>query len=128
MSEMLSLFVWCRHDPQTDTMQLQIVNVDSGKEVLFHEGTFLLRIFNLQDGAVQRCFIRHIASGQEAYVQGGPNLRSFVKACILQSPESASASTGPAGSEEMAGESPDDEPGSWTEPSSSRGLDGSDTV
>ena len=29
-------------------------------------------------------FIRHIASGREAYVQGGPDLRAFFKACLLQ--------------------------------------------
>ena len=83
MSEILSLLVQCRHDLPTETMQLQIVNVDTGKEVHLKEGSFLLRISTAQKGSVLRCFIRHIASGREAYVQSGPNLRAFVKACLL---------------------------------------------
>jgi hypothetical protein len=120
MSEMLSLFVWCRHDLQTDTMQLQIVNVDTGKEVRLDQGTFLLRIFNLQEGAVQRCFIRHIASGREAYVQGGKNLRSFVKACIQQSAESSI----PERLEDVPSESQTHESGSWPESSTLNGSKG----
>jgi hypothetical protein len=117
MSEILSLFVWCRHDLQTDTMQLQIVNVDTGKEVRLDQGTFLLRIFNLQEGAVQRCFIRHIASGREAYVQGGKNLRSFVKACILQSAEFSPESSIPERLEDVPSESQTHESGSRPESS-----------
>ena len=83
MSEILSLLVQCRHDLPTETMQLQIVNVDTGKEVHLKEGSFLLRISTAQKGSVLRCFIRHIASGREAYVQSGPNLRAFVKASLL---------------------------------------------
>ena len=69
MSEILSLLVACRHDLPTETMQLQIVRVDTGKEVHFKEGSFLLRISTGQNGLVLRCLIRHIASGREAYVQ-----------------------------------------------------------
>jgi hypothetical protein len=94
MGEVLSLFVWCRHDPQTDTMQLQVVNVDTGQEVRLNQGIFLLRIFSLQDGEVQRCFIRHIASGREANVQGGSNLQTSVRECVVQSPNSSLESVG----------------------------------
>ena len=102
MNEVLSLFVFCRHDRQTDTMRLQIVNVDTGKEVYLSEGSFLLRVFSLEGGSVQRCFIRHIASGREAYIQGGSHLRAFVEACLLQVPGSLSGSSAPAGQEELS--------------------------
>ncbi len=102
MNEVLSLFVWCRRDRQTDTMQLQIVNVDTSKEVYLSEGSFLLRVFSLEGGSVQRCFIRHIASGREAYIQGGSHLRAFVTACLLQVPESLSESSAPGGREELS--------------------------
>ena len=51
---------------------------------------FLLRISVEEAASVERCYIRHIASGREAYVQGGPSLRAFVKTCLLNggSPES----------------------------------------
>ncbi len=83
-------------------MQLQIVNVDTSKEVYLSEGSFLLRVFSLEGGSVQRCFIRHIASGREAYIQGGSHLRAFVTACLLQVPESLSESSAPGGREELS--------------------------
>jgi hypothetical protein len=114
MNEVLSLLVWYRHDRQTDTMQLQIVNVDTGKEVHLTEGSFLLRVFSLEGGLVQRCFIRHIASGREAYIQGGSHLQVFVKECLLQVPESFSESSTSGGQEELSNgqraDGPDDGP------------------
>lgn len=101
MNEVLSLLVWCRHDRQSDTLQLQVVNADTGKEVRISEGSFLLRVFSLEGGSVQRCFIRHVASGREAYVQGGSHLRSFVKACLLHVPESSSESSISGGQDEL---------------------------
>jgi hypothetical protein len=104
MNEVLSLIVWCRHDRQTDALQLQVVNVETGQKVHLSEGSFLLRIFSLEGGSVQRCFIRHIASGREAYVQGGAHLRAFVRACLLQAPEPSPESSAPGGREELPGE------------------------
>ena len=100
MNEVLSLFVWCRHDRQTGAMQLQIVNVDTGKEVYLSEGSFLLRIFSLEGGSVQRCFVRHIASGREAYIQGGAHLQAFARACLLQVPEPLPGTSAPGEQEE----------------------------
>lgn len=110
MNEVLSLLVWCRHDRQTDALQLQIVNVDTGKEVYLNEGSFLLRVFSLENGSVQRCFIRHIASGREAYLQGGSHVRDFVKACLLQVPGSLSESSAPGGREDLSNGPQADEP------------------
>jgi hypothetical protein len=86
-----SILLWCRPDLQSETTQLRVVRVDTGKAVNFSESSFLLRIWLEKNGIVLRCLIRHVASGREAYVQGGPNVRAFVKACLLpdSSPESA---------------------------------------
>jgi hypothetical protein len=87
-NEEFSIIIWCRHDPQTDLTQIRLVHVDSGEEVLPKDGAFLVRISTDAKTSVVRCFIRHIASGREAYVQGGPKLRAFVKDCLLRSDES----------------------------------------
>ena len=82
-NEEFSIIIWCWHDPQTDITQLRLVRVDTGEEVPLKEGVFLMRISTDAKTSVVRCFIRHIASGSEAYVQGGPKLRTFIKACLL---------------------------------------------
>jgi len=82
-----SILLECRPDLQNETTQLRVVRVDTGKAVLFSESSFLLRISLEEKGTILRCFIRHIASGREAYVQGGPNLRVLVKDCLLRSGE-----------------------------------------
>jgi len=87
-SETFSVLVWCWYDLQTDTTQLRLVRVDTGEEVRISQGTFLLRISADEKASVWRCLIHHIASGREAYVQGGPNLHAFVKACLLNGGES----------------------------------------
>ena len=82
-SETFSFIVSGWHDQLASVTQLKVVQVDNGKEVQLSDGSFLLRISRDENASVERCFIRHIASGREAYVQGGPNLRAFVKACLL---------------------------------------------
>jgi hypothetical protein len=87
-NEEFSIIIWCWHDPQTDLTQIRLVCVDSGEEVPLKDGTFLVRILTGAKTSVVRCFIRHIESGREVYVQGGPKLRAFVKDCLLRSAES----------------------------------------
>jgi hypothetical protein len=82
-SETFSILVWCWQDQQTGVTQLRVKRVDTGEDVHLKEGSFLLRISKDEDSAIERCLIRHIASGQEAFVQSGPQLRAFVKACLL---------------------------------------------
>jgi hypothetical protein len=86
-----SILLWCRPDLQSETTQLRVVRVDTGKTVNFSESSFLLRIWLEKNGTVLRCFIRHIASGREAYIQSGSNLHAFVMACLLpdNNPDSA---------------------------------------
>ncbi len=78
-----SVLLWCRPDLQNETTQLHVVRVDTGKAVNFSESSFLLRFWLEENGTVLRCFIRHIASGHEAYIQSSANLYAFVKVCLL---------------------------------------------
>lgn len=78
-----SILLWCRPDLQNETVQLQVVRVDTGKAANLSEGSFLLRVFLEENGTILRCFIRHIASGREVYIQSSSNLYDFVKACLL---------------------------------------------
>jgi hypothetical protein len=78
-----SFFVQYKHDPVTGYARLEVVQVENAREVRLRDGSFLVRIVVDEITAVQRCFIRHIASGREAYVQGGPNLRAFIQECLL---------------------------------------------
>ncbi len=87
-NEMFSILVWCWHDAQTGTIHLRLVHVDTAEEVRLKKGTFLLRLSRDEGSSVERCLIRHIASGREAYVQAGPRLRAFIKACLLEDSES----------------------------------------
>ena len=84
----LSIIIWCSYVSPGDAVHMRMVRVDTGEEMRVKEGSFLLRILTDASTSATRCTIRHIASGQEAYVQGGPHLRSFVKACILADGES----------------------------------------
>ncbi len=90
-NEELSVIVWCWPDLQTNTTRLRVVNVATGEELHLNNASFLLRISIDAKASVTRCYIRHIASGREAYVQGGQKLRAFVKAYLLNSGESTPA-------------------------------------
>jgi hypothetical protein len=76
------------HHP--DTTRLQVLRVDTAEEVHFSSTTFLLRVTIDKGGVVERCFVRHVASGREAFVQGGPGLSAFVQDCLLERAEPAS--------------------------------------
>ena len=81
-NEELSVIVWCWSDSQTNATQLRAVNVATGEEVHLNNARFLLRISLDAKASVTRCFIRHLASDREAYVQSGSGLRSFIEACL----------------------------------------------
>lgn len=78
-----SFFIKCWHDLQTDTTRLQVVRTDTAEEVRLDNSSFLLRVSVDEPTLVERCIIRHIASGREVYVQSGPGLRAFIKSCLL---------------------------------------------
>jgi hypothetical protein len=83
-------------DRHTSAARLQVIRVDVAEEVHLAETTFLLRVTIDKGGAVERCFVRHVASGREAYVQGGPGLSAFVRECLL-------AQAAPARPDEIGG-------------------------
>ncbi|HLJ33078.1 MAG TPA: hypothetical protein VKU38_05475 [Ktedonobacteraceae bacterium] len=64
---------------------MRVKRVDTAEDVPVNDGSFLLRVTTDAETGIERCYMRHIASGREAYVQGGPNLRTFITACVLQS-------------------------------------------
>ena len=86
-SKTFSMLVRCWYDLQVDATQLQVVRADTAEEIRLEDGNFLLRISVDEATSVGRCFIRHLASGREAYVQGGPNLHTFIKDCLLKNGE-----------------------------------------
>lgn len=81
-SALFSFVIWCWHDVQTDALQIQVVNVDTGKDVLLRDSSFLLRVFVDEGTLVPRCFLRHVSSGREVYIQSGSNLLPFIKDCL----------------------------------------------
>ena len=83
MNEHISVIIQCWHEQASDVLQARVVHVETADNLHIKDGTFLLRISTDMDTATVRCYIRHIASGHEAYVQGGPNLRAFIIACVL---------------------------------------------
>ena len=82
-----SVIVRCRYDIRADATQLQVVRTDTAEEVRLGDASFLLRFSVDEATPVERCFIRHLASGREAFVQGGPSLHAFIKDCLLNSGE-----------------------------------------
>jgi len=83
-SEQFSVIVRCWNDPQTGTRQVRVVRTDTADEVHFGDGSFLIRVSVESSAPVTRCLIRHLESGREAYIQGGPNLLAFIKDSLLQ--------------------------------------------
>jgi hypothetical protein len=82
-SEAFSLIIHCWHDHERG-LRVRVVRVDTGEDVPINDGIFLLRLTTDTKTKVERCAIRHIASGQEAYAQGGPKLRRLITNCVLQ--------------------------------------------
>ena len=66
-----------------DATRLKVMRTDTAEEVRLDNSSFLLRMSVDEAELVERCFIRHIASGREVYVQSGPGLKSFIKSCLL---------------------------------------------
>src|SRR5690348_15199640 len=117
-SEESSILVWCWHDLQTNVAQLRVVRVDTGKEVHLSDGVFLLRISTDENGAMKRCFVRHLGSGREVHLQSGASLRTFVEACLLNETAPEDISSTPESPPEASSEADSDMsvPGSEASP------------
>jgi hypothetical protein len=70
---------------------IQVSRVDGPGEVRLSRNTFLLRITAGGHPPVERCVIRHLASGREAFVQGGAGLGAFIRSCVLDGVEAMPA-------------------------------------
>lgn len=81
--ESFSVLMQCRADALTRALHVQIVHVDTGEVVQCSDSSFLLRMTVDTQLAMVRCLIRHIASGDEAYVQSGLTIVGFVHAHLL---------------------------------------------
>src|SRR5258708_20783241 len=77
-----SITMKCLYDPRTNSTRLKLVRTDTAEEVYLDSGSFLLRFTVDEVALVERCLIRHIASGREVYVQSGPGLQAFIKSCM----------------------------------------------
>jgi len=82
-SELFSVILRYWYDPQTGTRQVRVIRTDTADEVRFIDGSFLIRVSVEDTAPVTRCLIRHLDSGREAYIQGGPNLLDFIKDSLL---------------------------------------------
>jgi hypothetical protein len=80
-SNIVSLIIQYWYDHGTN--QLKVVHVDTGEEVHFRNGSFLIRFFDDETTLVERVSIRHLASGREAYLQSGRGLQAFIRTCLL---------------------------------------------
>ncbi len=90
----ISVLVRYWYDLQTDTTRLQMIRTDTSEAVHLGDNSFLLYFPVDEETSVVRCLIRHVASGREGYVQGGPNLHAFIKTCLLNTGESEHSDSG----------------------------------
>ncbi len=91
--ETFSLILWCWRDLPTNITRIRVIRVDTGEEVYLNDSSFLVRISTDTDASLLRCFIRHFASGREAYVQSNIGLREFVEACLLNKGDASEPSS-----------------------------------
>lgn len=82
-SGQFSVIVRFRYGPQSGTRQVRVICTDTADEVHLSDGSFLIRVSIESDAPVTRCLIRHLESGREAYIQGGPNLLALIKDSLL---------------------------------------------
>lgn len=85
-TENKSFIVRCRGGDRSGAAWLHIVRVEHAADVRFKDGSFLVRVWADEGRVIERCFIRHIASGREAFVQGGAGLSTFVRECLFEWP------------------------------------------
>lgn len=90
-------------DPTSGATRVQVLRVDRAEAVRLADANFLVRLTFDPRGGALRCRLRHIASGREASVQGGAELRAFVTDCLLgevgMAPERRADPGGPVGAE-----------------------------
>jgi hypothetical protein len=88
MSPTVPFLVRCWYDQADDTMRLEVLQIDTQEAVRLGDNSFLVRFITQGTVASPRSYIylRHVGSGLETYVQGGPGLRQFVRQCLGPEP------------------------------------------
>lgn len=99
-SKTFSILVRCWYDQPNDATQVQVLRADTADQIHLEDSSYLLRISLDEVTLIVRCFIRHLASGREAYVQGGPNLHTFIKDCLLKDGDPGYSDPGPIDEDE----------------------------
>ena len=79
-----SFMIPCWQDLRATIKLVRVVRIETEQTVPIATNSFLLRCTHSDDKRIERCYIRHIASGHEAYLQGGPGLSAFVCECLLE--------------------------------------------
>ena len=79
-----SFVIQCWQALHTSIKLVRIVRIETEQTVPIATNSFLLRFTHSDDGRSERCYIRHIASGREAYLQGGLDMGNFVRECVLE--------------------------------------------
>jgi hypothetical protein len=78
-----SFMIRCWREAHRSLISVQVLRSDGAQEVLLKDALFLLRFWVEGEQQVERCQIRHIESGREAYIQSGASLRAFLHDCLL---------------------------------------------
>ncbi len=73
----------CWREAHRCLISVQVVSSASAQEVSLKDASFLLRIWGEGEQQVERCQIRHLESGREAYIQSGTSLLAFLHDCLL---------------------------------------------
>jgi hypothetical protein len=84
-----SIIVKCWYDAPGDAARFQVMRTDTDEEVSLGSAnlSFLIRLSVDEAAQVERCLIRHIATGREVYVQSALGLRAFITSCLLPDPQ-----------------------------------------
>jgi hypothetical protein len=96
-SESGSFVVQVWRDRGTGVNSIQVVQVDEAKVLHLSSSSYVVRVMIDREHSVIRCLMRHVGSGREAYLQGGPGLQAFVEDCLLEGPRSGASAFDEAG-------------------------------
>lgn len=77
-----SVIVGCWSANPADAMQVRVVRVDTGEEIRFKDGNFLLRVTLEAETSIMRCQLRHLTIDREAHLQSGPGMLEFINSCL----------------------------------------------
>jgi hypothetical protein len=101
-AEGVSLIVRCRCELQRATSEERLQGTVGAECSLF-----LIRLSTDTSKAVERCMIRHIASGREVYVQSGAGLSRFIRESLR--PDGSAEQPGDVQAETTGADTDDEE-------------------